>query len=89
MDLQKYLGSYEFPVVPRSMFSSDGQLLLGLDKPNIMHQVETLVQCSIANDRQIESADEVNTEHVILVHGMAVVNHLKLAPSITNCQQFA
>ena len=54
------------------MFSSDGLLLLGLDKRTIMHQVETLVQSAIVNDQQIEGADEVNTEHVILVHGMAV-----------------
>ena len=43
-----------------------------------MHQVETLVQSSIENDQQIERADEVNTEYVILFDRMAVVNRLKL-----------
>lgn len=52
--------------------------LLGSDKATIMHQVETLVQSSIENDQQLERADEVNTEYVILFDSMAVVNHLKL-----------
>ena len=43
-----------------------------------MHQVGTLVQSSIENDQQIECADEVNTEYVILFDSMAVVNRLKL-----------
>lgn len=52
--------------------------LLGSDKATIMHQVGTLVQSSIENDQQIECADEVNTEYVILFDSMAVVNRLKL-----------
>ena len=86
MDLQNYLGSYEFSVVPRSIFSSDGQLLLASDKATIIHQVETLVQSSIENYRQIEG---VNTGHVILFDSMAVVHRLRLGSSIINYEQFA
>lgn len=85
----KLRSSYEFPAVPRSMFSSDGQLLLGSDKATIMHQVETLLKSSTENDQQIEGADKVNTEHVILFDDIQVVNRLKLGASIINCQQFA
>lgn len=58
MDLQHYLGSYDFSISPRSMFSSDGQLLLASDKAAIMHQVETLVQSLVENYQQTEGTDE-------------------------------
>lgn len=89
MDLQNYLGSDEFSAVPRSMFSSNGQVLLASDKATIMHQLQTLVQSSIENYQQIEGTDEVNRGHVILFDGMAVVNRLKLGSPIINRQQFA
>ena len=78
MDLQHYLGSYDFSISPRSMFSSDGQLLLASDKAAIMHQVETLVQSLVENYQQTEGTDEEDTGNVILFDGMAVVNCLKL-----------
>lgn len=88
MDLQHYLGSYDFSISPRSMFSSDGQLLLASDKAAIMHQVETLVQSLVENYQQTEGTDEEDTGNVILFDGMAVVNCLKLGLSIINCKQF-
>ena len=88
MDLQNNLGSCQFSVVPRSMFSSDFQLLLGSDKATTMHQVEVLVQSLIENYQQVEGIEEVNTGYIKLFDGMAVVYHLKLGLSIINCQQF-
>ena len=88
MDLQNNLGSCQFSVVPRSMFSSDFQLLLGSDKATTMHQVEALVQSLIENYQQVEGIEEVNIGYIKLFDGMAVVYHLKLGLPIINCQQF-
>lgn len=86
MDLQNYLGSYDFSTSPRSMFSSDGQLFLASDKAAIMHQVETLVQSLVENYQHTEGTDEEDTGNIILFDGMAVVNCLKLGSSIINCK---
>ena len=52
IDLPKYLGKHEFSVVPRSMFSSAGQLNLGSDKSSIMHKIEDLIEKSTTGERK-------------------------------------
>ena len=43
-DLKECIGTYEFGVVPRSLFASDGTvLLLAYDKAKILHHLELLV----------------------------------------------
>ena len=32
LDMEKYIGEFEFSVVPRSLFASEGKLLLGTSK---------------------------------------------------------
>ena len=43
IDLPKYLGEYEFSVVPRSLFSTDGKLLPTNDKSIIVKEIEQLI----------------------------------------------
>ena len=39
MNLEKYIGQYEFSVVSRSLFTSDGKLSLEWKKADIMHGI--------------------------------------------------
>ena len=43
LDLKECIGTYEFGVVPRSLFASDGTVLLAYDKAQILHHLELLV----------------------------------------------
>ena len=43
LDLKECIGTYEFGVVPRSLFASDGTVLLAYDKAKILHHLELLV----------------------------------------------
>lgn len=89
-DLEKYIGQYEFSVVPRSLFSSDGKLLLGSDKSTVMHRIEDAIH-QAANTEAGQQVLEVDipTPMVAIFDGMAVVNRIKLGPVVQNCQQFA
>ena len=42
IDIKSLFGAYEFSVVPRSMFASDGKMLLGNDKSSVMHEIEKM-----------------------------------------------
>lgn len=42
LDLKSCISSYELGVVPRSLFASNGSLLLAYDKAKILHQLEHL-----------------------------------------------
>ena len=43
LDLKECLGTYEFGVVPRTIFASDGTVLLAYDKYKILHHLQLLV----------------------------------------------
>ena len=52
LNLKECIGTYEFGVVPRSLFASDGSLLLAYDKASILHHLEKL-----DSNRQQDQAD--------------------------------
>ena len=43
LDLKECIGTYEFGGVPRSIFASDGTVLLAYDKSKILDHLELLV----------------------------------------------
>ena len=49
--LQETIGTYEFSVIPRSLFSSDGLLLIPNDKSAIIHCIE---ECQVEQSNQPE-----------------------------------
>ena len=51
IDLPKYLGKHEFSVVPRSMFSSAGQLNLGSNKSFTIRKIEDLIEKSTTGEK--------------------------------------
>ena len=83
LDLKECIACYEFGVIPRSLFASDGSLLLAYDKSKILHGLENMVK---ANESQLQENPEVavniiltDSHHkkVILFDGMALVNSIK------------
>ena len=42
LDLKECIGTYEFGVVPRSLFASDVSLLLVYDKASVLHHLEKM-----------------------------------------------
>ena len=43
LDMKECIGTYEFGVVPRSLFASDGTVLLAYDKAKILHHMQLFV----------------------------------------------
>ena len=74
-DLPAYFGSYEFSVVPKSLFATDGCLRLSTDKASIAQEILKLQQqeCNQSTESVNEST-ESNIRKVIIFDGMAVVN---------------
>jgi len=81
VDLEALLGRHEFSVVPRSMFESDGSLLLDSKKSILMDQIEEKIPPMID--------DAEGLEKVYIYDGMAVLNKIQLGSGIKNCHQLA
>jgi len=60
LDLKECIGTYEFGIVPRSLFASDGSLLLAYDKASILHQLEKLDRT--AEQSRIERNESTGTD---------------------------
>ena len=44
LDLKECIGKYEFRLIPRSLFASDGSLLLAYDKAKVLNHLEALIK---------------------------------------------
>ena len=44
LDLKECIGKYEFGLIPRSLFASDGSLLLAYDKAKVLNHLEALIK---------------------------------------------
>ena len=71
IDLEECIGNYEFSVVPKSMFSDDGQPLLTNDKAQTLHEVESLTL-----ESSTTAETDQDTSRCIIVDGMALVNRI-------------
>ena len=54
IDLPHYLGTYEFSVVPRSLFSADGELYQSKDKSSIANEIVKLVEGETRNPNEVQ-----------------------------------
>ena len=59
LDLKECIGTYEFGVIPRSLFSGDGSVLLPGDKSKIMQYLEKLIVKSTDEEFVNESGRKV------------------------------
>ena len=62
INLESYLGQYEFSVVPRSMFSRDGTMHLSTDKASIIHEIEKICW----DNDPVPSHKDLKTHRVII-----------------------
>ena len=93
IDLPALLRKYEFSVVPRSMFSSDGRLLHCTDKSNVINAVENLMKSRQPQEQDRSGSDEessldesTETRKVIILDGMAIVQKLKKTKDTKTCR---
>lgn len=70
MDLKSEIGVYEFSVVPKSLFSADGSLLMPTDEIKVLLHVESM-------PKQIESEFDYNEKRIICMNGMDVLQEIK------------
>ena len=56
LDLKKFIGTFEFGLVPRYLFVSDGSLLLAYDKATILHHLE---KDATSRDMETEAGNQI------------------------------
>ena len=89
IDLLSYLGDYELSVVPRSLFTPDGQLYKSTDKSVILNEIENLT--NQAQDVLFHISSIPNEKNrVIIFDGMAIVKSISIENSkfIKTCEDF-
>ena len=91
--LNTTIGTYEFSVIPRSLFSTDGLLLIPTDKAAFVHAIEEYnaeQSNEVAEDLPPYSPSTVESPYkVCIVDAMAVVQAIKKGPSMVYCSDFA
>lgn len=94
------IGKYEFSVIPRSLFTSDGLLLIPSDKSSFIHAIETYgTEPNSQSEDQINeqqdspnietSGEDKKTDKLCIIDAMAVVQAIKKSPSMVDCSDFA
>lgn len=89
------IGCYEFSCIPRSLFQSDGTLLLASDKYTILHYLENMTAPQSPVDvpvtppltQTVTKCGE--TAKILIVDGMVIVNAIKKTPDMNTCNDFA
>ena len=92
--LSENIGKYEVSIIPRSLVSSDGLLLIPTDKSAFVHAIEEFKiepSCeSVGNIIITDASDGTEDRYnVCIIDAMAVVQAIKKCPSMVNCSDFA
>ena len=85
INLPKLIGENEFSNIPRSMFSTDGKILLCTKQNQILHTIEKSVpEASMPKRSLIDNTDEkpLNT---VIIDAMALLNKIQITPQIKTC----
>ena len=86
MDLKKCNVTFEFGLVPRYPFASDGSVLLVYDKATIFHHLE---KDAASQDIETEAGNQTISSRVIVLHGMAWTNSVSTADNMKTGHDFA
>ena len=89
IDQKQAVGTYEFTLTPRSLFSPDGTVLPCRDKSKLIHALQKIVTTGTDQADQQEQADESahstsDTDHhqkIAVVDGMVLVEKLSTKPA--------
>ena len=85
INLEEIIGKYELSVVPRSLFTADGQLLPSQGKSKLMSILESLPDCQAKESDDTHQVSKI----VAIVDGMAEVQSLNKPDGIKTCAQLA
>ena len=85
IDLSNIFGTYEFSVVPLSLFATDGSLYYGKEKSVIGKELRDFEPEEIGTQEE-----DLESGKVIIIDAMAIVNKIDIkSESIENCAEFA
>lgn len=89
VDIKEAVGLYEFNVVPKSLFASDGTMLHCSCKSSLMHILEQLNDETRSFVENVDQDTEVQVKRVAIIDGMAEVQALDKPAWVKNCKQLA
>ena len=85
IDLEFCLGNFEFSVVPKALFTADGEPLPCMDKAKLLHQIEESVKKN--NETNIPDNIQLHQQHkVLILDGMAVINQFNKNAKVKTCK---
>ena len=85
IDLSNIFGTYEFSVVPLSLFATDGSLYYGKEKSVIGKELRDFEPEKIGTEEE-----DLESGKVIIIDAMAIVNKIDIkSESIENSAEFA
>ena len=87
MNLEEAIGEYEFSAVPRSLFASDGTLLLPSDKYELMKQTENIAVPNPQNMDEYQTTPE-STYRADVIDAMVQVQAMKKDSTIKTGKDF-
>ena len=85
IDLSYYLGKFELPAAPRSLFTVDGSLHKTRDKADVASEMRQLYSDEI--ERNMVTDDNLSQEKVIIFDAMAIVKKINIKKSKINRAQ--
>ena len=84
-----YFGMYEFSVVPKPLFTPDGNIRKFTDKANVADEIYNL-QASVILDDAILNRESNEENTVNIFDGMTIVNLINIKKQkIKTCLEFA
>ena len=87
LDLEYCLGNFELAIIPKSLFSQDGEPLKCTDKAKVLHHIEEIESnCSVKVASYEAMEVTPSTKRVIIVDGMAVVNQVNKNKDMKICR---
>ena len=89
VDLSETLGIYELSVVPRSMFASDGTMLLCQGKSELMHILKEKDKPTTKSAGEQNLADMVSSFSVVIVDGIAELQAIEKTKVVKTCQDMS
>ena len=92
LDFSDCISNYEMRLIPRSLFSPDGSLLLASDKSKMVCHLEELVakkQEQHASTVDIATVQLTVSYKVVIIDGMALVNSNKKIKQMQTCKDFS
>ena len=79
IDMRSVNGMYEMGVIPRSLFSNEGSLLIPTNKSSFIHYIEAQIVPITVNHVEdfVDNLETYMNNRVVIIHAMAIVQQIK------------